>query len=511
MMKRQTIVIVFIMGCLACGSAHSQYLLGRWSLSITGGPNLWISDYNKYKMGAGADAVLRYQPGRYFAVGLSAGYEELKTFQSKPLEEGFYANYMKLNAVPVSVLGFIHFFPKKTFNPYVYFGGGVIAYQRTNGFLVEYPVDNKWRMSYLIPVGIGADIFTSNKVALDVHTGFASFGKWVDARPTSPVKGYASAKIGFTFFFNTSDDDDDDNDGLTNAEERRYGTDPNNPDTDGDGLLDGEEVKRYHTNPLNPDTDGDGLTDGEEVHKYHTDPTKWDTDGDGLSDGDEVLKYHTDPLNPDTDGDGLTDGEEVIKYHTDPLKVDTDGDGLTDWEEVKIYHTDPLNPDTDGDGLSDGDEVHKYHTDPLNPDTDGGGVDDGTEVRRGTNPLDPRDDFPIALEKGKAVVLEGINFESGSARLVASSDTTLQRAFFALVSNPDVRVEIAGYTDNVGSPRANERLSLLRAESVKTWLIRKGISATRLITTGFGNRNPIAPNTTAEGRSKNRRIEFHVR
>ena len=58
---------------------------------------------------------------------------------------------------------------------------------------------------------------------------------------------------------------DADHDGLTDAEEKTLGTNPNNPDTDGDGLTDGEEVNVYKTNPLNPDTDGDGYSDGEEV------------------------------------------------------------------------------------------------------------------------------------------------------------------------------------------------------------------------------------------------------
>jgi hypothetical protein len=65
---------------------------------------------------------------------------------------------------------------------------------------------------------------------------------------------------------------DTDGDGVSDDEERRRGTDPNNPDTDGDGLDDGEE-RRYGTDPLNPDTDGDGLTDGEEID-LGTNPTE---------------------------------------------------------------------------------------------------------------------------------------------------------------------------------------------------------------------------------------------
>jgi hypothetical protein len=58
---------------------------------------------------------------------------------------------------------------------------------------------------------------------------------------------------------------DNDNDGLTDAQEADFKTDPFNPDTDGDGLFDGEEVNIYHTDPLNPDTDGDTYKDGSEV------------------------------------------------------------------------------------------------------------------------------------------------------------------------------------------------------------------------------------------------------
>jgi outer membrane protein OmpA-like peptidoglycan-associated protein len=96
-------------------------------------------------------------------------------------------------------------------------------------------------------------------------------------------------------------DKDSDGDGLTDAEEAKLGTNPNNPDTDGDGLTDGEEVKTYHTDPLNPDTDFDGLNDGDEVHKYKTNPLDRDTDKGGVADGHEVMIDHTNPLDPSDD------------------------------------------------------------------------------------------------------------------------------------------------------------------------------------------------------------------
>ena len=135
------------------------------------------------------------------------------------------------------------------------------------------------------------------------------------------------------------------------------------------------------------------------------------------------------------------------------------------------------------------------------------------EVQRRTNPLNPKDDImkeTIILEKGKTAILEGVNFASGSATLAKSSEKTLEKAYNALVANPDIVVQIAGYTDNVGKPEANDILSARRAQSVKAWLVKKGIPANRLTTVGKGMRDPIAPNDTPDGRSQNRRIEFHV-
>ncbi|TRX58907.1 Rib/alpha-like domain-containing protein [Corynebacterium hiratae] len=218
---------------------------------------------------------------------------------------------------------------------------------------------------------------------------------------------------------------DSDGDGVSDEQEEKDGTDPNNPDSDGDGLNDGEE-KEHGTDPKNPDTDGDGVNDGDEV-KDGTDPKNKDTDGDGLTDKEEK-DLGTDPTKPDTDGDGLTDKEEVDgsknddfnNEPTDPTNPDSDGDGLTDGTETEIG-TDPNNPDTDGDGHKDGDEVkdnkdpkdpdsfpgddtdtdgdgvpdaqeEKDGTDPKNPDTDGDGLTDGEEKEHGTDPKNPDTD-----------------------------------------------------------------------------------------------------------------------
>jgi outer membrane protein OmpA-like peptidoglycan-associated protein len=74
---------------------------------------------------------------------------------------------------------------------------------------------------------------------------------------------------------------------------------------------------------------------------------------------------------------------------------------------------------------------------------------------------------------------------------------------------PEVRVEIRGYTDSVGSWEFNLKLSRKRAESVREYLINSGISSDRLVAEGYGEADPVESNDTASGRAANRRIEFH--
>ncbi|MGQ4834308.1 MAG: hypothetical protein ACP6IS_10500 [Candidatus Asgardarchaeia archaeon] len=201
-------------------------------------------------------------------------------------------------------------------------------------------------------------------------------------------------------------DPDTDDDMLSDGEEKKLATNPNNNDTDHDGLLDGAEVKLYFTNPRIPDCDFDGLLDGYEINVSNTDPLKNDTDNDGLTDYEEVIIWNTNPQLNDTDNDGLTDyleihGANVIIYNltvgnfvltkikSNPLDNDTDGDGLIDSNEIFLYHSNPLSKDTDGDELNDSAEVYLYNTNVTNFDSDRDGLLDGLEINYGKNPLDP--------------------------------------------------------------------------------------------------------------------------
>ena len=114
------------------------------------------------------------------------------------------------------------------------------------------------------------------------------------------------------------------------------------------------------------------------------------------------------------------------------------------------------------------------------------------------------------IEKGTKVVLNNIFFESGRAELKPISYVELNKAADLLKDNATMIIEVGGHTDNLGSDDLNLTLSQKRANAVMEYLKLAGIEETRLKAKGYGETQPIADNTTEEGRAKNRRTEFEI-
>ena len=114
------------------------------------------------------------------------------------------------------------------------------------------------------------------------------------------------------------------------------------------------------------------------------------------------------------------------------------------------------------------------------------------------------------IDVGAKMVLDNIFFETNKATIKPESEPELERVAQLLIENPTIRLEISGHTDNVGSYRANQKLSEARAKSVVDYLITKGVEASRLEYKGYAFNQPIADNKTEEGRAQNRRVEFKV-
>lgn len=229
---------------------------------------------------------------------------------------------------------------------------------------------------------------------------------------------------------------------------------------------------------------------------------------------------------PDRDGDGVADSGDRCPDVPGPAGMrgcpDSDGDGLADDRDrcptvVGVGEHEgcpPPPPDRDGDGVPDAedqcpDEAGAKHAAGC-PDQDGDGVVDALD-RCPTQPgvASEKGCLPRVMRRFSGSV-QGINFETGSAAIKKTSFRLLDQAVAVFQKYPELRVEIAGHTDDQGADEDNLALSRARAEAVRNYLIEKGISAERVTAQGFGETMPVANNKTAAGRAKNRRIEFRI-
>ena len=124
--------------------------------------------------------------------------------------------------------------------------------------------------------------------------------------------------------------------------------------------------------------------------------------------------------------------------------------------------------------------------------------------------MNKNDDVVKKFEKEKRFVLNNLEFEYKSSQIKKESLKLLEPVATYLKAHRDVHLLIAGYTDNIGSKRYNKNLSTKRAFSVKNALIKMGVMPAQLSHIGYAYKNPIASNSTAEGRAKNRRVEFLI-
>ncbi len=116
---------------------------------------------------------------------------------------------------------------------------------------------------------------------------------------------------------------------------------------------------------------------------------------------------------------------------------------------------------------------------------------------------------PGAPAPRPTLILQGVHFQTGRSVLTLDSYVVLDQVAGSLVANPEIRIEIAGYTDSTGSLAVNTRLSNARALAVQSYLARKGVRPDRMMARGYGPANAVAPNATAAGRALNRRVELH--
>lgn len=120
-------------------------------------------------------------------------------------------------------------------------------------------------------------------------------------------------------------------------------------------------------------------------------------------------------------------------------------------------------------------------------------------------------DIPLQpIEIGKSIVLKNVFYETDSYALKKESEIELNKVVQFLKVNPGIRIEISGYTDNVGETAYNQVLSENRAKTVANYLITARVNAQRIVSKGYGTGNPVTSNDTEEGRAQNRRTELKI-
>ena len=228
---------------------------------------------------------------------------------------------------------------------------------------------------------------------------------------------------------------------------------------------------------------------------------------------------------PDDDGDGIENSKDACPNAAGLLEFngcpDSDGDGIADPNDAcpDVAGLAKFNgcPDSDGDGIEDGKDACPNAAGPRKfngcPDSDGDGIADPDD--KCPNEAGPSDNSGCPNPTAEAI--EKLNelgavvqFEFNKSNLRDDAIELLLSVYEIMAKYGNTNFLIEGHTDSSGPKAFNKKLSLERAENVKSHLVSKGVEGDRLSTAGFGEDNPKESNNTRKGRIANRRVEFKV-
>jgi len=371
------------------------------------------------------------------------------------------------------------------------FGGGIgirpfetleIVAETYGTYLTEGESDDKQKLSQELLGGI--KLFIEKNSYLMIGAGSRAFSTGFEAADTRGVLGFVfEPSIG-----------DRDGDGIYDDEDEC----PDDPE-DFDGFQDEDGCPE-------PDNDNDGILDVDDACPNIPEDRDGDEDDDGCPEGDDG----------DRDGDGIMDSRD--KCPDDPEDrdgfqdedgcpdPDNDKDGIPDVEDSCPDVPEDLDGFEDEDGCPESDNDKDRIPDakdkcPNDPETYNGHEDeDGCP-----------DKSRVIVAEDEIIILEKVQFETNSAKILPASDGILDEVAGTLKGHPEfLVVEVAGHADERGSYAHNNRLTAARAASVVNALLSRGIVRSRLLSQGYGEYCPIDAASNPEAWEKNRRVEFKV-
>jgi OmpA-OmpF porin, OOP family len=284
--------------------------------------------------------------------------------------------------------------------------------------------------------------------------------------------------------------------------------------------------------PVDGDRDGDSISDSQDAcpdvagvpsadPSQHGCPPPGDRDGDGILDPQDACLDVPGVQSPnpakngcpaDSDEDGILDLDDACPTvpgvpSDDPKKhgcpSDRDGDTIFDAEDAcpdrpGVRSDDPAKNgcpvDTDGDGIMNDVDACPLEAGPANEDP----------AKNGCPTL-------VRVTQDKIEILQQPRFAFDRAAVLPESAELLRQVAQVLREHPEItKVRIEGHTDDRGPDAYNKRLSEQRANAVRDWLVKEGITSDRLVAVGHGEERPLVTNDSEDNRAKNRRVEFHI-
>lgn len=492
---------------------NAQTIDKKWNIGLHGG----ISQYNgdlgndfyksNMRYGLGGISVSRYISS-HFDLNLlvtkgTVGFNKIGGLGN--FNSGFTSALINFR---FNILG-----PQSFIRPYLLVGGGAILFDK------DLTITKK-QVDYAAPsFGGGINLKLGQSVMLNLQETFLySTADDKDNYPAAKANDmYLFHTVGITFNFGNKNDAD--KDGISDYRDKC----PDTPasvavdkagcplDKDGDGVADYldecPDISGFTALKGCPDKDGDGIADKDDNCPDVKGSAAFkgcpDKDGDSIADNDDRCPDVAGPVAlkgcPDSDKDGVADLDDKCLDTKAGYKVDAIGCTL-DNDKDGIINEEDACPDKAGNSALKG-----------CPDTDGDGVADNEDrcpTLIGTIANKGCPEMAIADVKKITQIASKIFFETNSDKLKVASLAQLDELAEILKRYEAANLIIEGHADSQGEDAFNLTLSQKRTESVKTYLMEKGIMESRLTATGFGESKPIADNNTSLGRAKNRRVEL---